>query len=654
MERKQQESGSRLLGLEQLPNELLLEIMWNLDFHSLSQLARIKPLHKLATQILYRKDVICAQDPPLTLSPGTERALIKELLPPLKENHHWGAKALAWGVWHDDVALINRSLAHDAQKVVDYKTLVIKNDKWLGTATPLHIAAMEGLTDLVNHLITHGADVESLAMHLDFDFGDEFKRVTTPLGMALDRNQDMTAVSIIRKGAGLDVSWEEEKDPQRLAYTALMAAVKGENIAALTELLEIQHVNVNATNARGVTALHLATQVYNECEIMPRLLAAGADAQAIDANGETPLHWCCINRMDHVREYIRLLIDANADVNVQNASGETPLGSAAWQRNFRAMECFISSHQADLNLGSQTQSDPWALLTEGYTEDDLPIFDETCASLLTLIKAGIVVDDAKIAAFLEKNCYAIPSFLWQHLHEPIEVERWISSYEELSSRTWMSNKSIRFLLEFYPPPPPEAYGSNTSNWQRIFKNIYRGEAICDPDISQLLAQHAKSTGIGPDGKQLVTWLLGSRWYDHGKHLQLLEQLFALGVDPMAKDIYQRNWIHLLATNRRIGSESFQSTLTLLINYGIDLNAPDNDGDTALHIIVRNGRLEAADLEKANTLIGSGANLDLETTNGHTPLQSFNRTSRKSFGIDLKVATLLNLASCRTPPGPSTQ
>ncbi|ORB90339.1 ankyrin repeat domain-containing protein [Mycobacterium persicum] len=56
-----------------------------------------------------------------------------------------------------------------------------------------------------------------------------------------------------------------------------------------------------------------------------RLLDAGADVNAIDEQGCTPLHFAAKGESDEV---VRLLLDAGADVNARSNRGETPLLNA--------------------------------------------------------------------------------------------------------------------------------------------------------------------------------------------------------------------------------------------------------------------------------------------------------------------------------------
>jgi ankyrin repeat protein len=87
--------------------------------------------------------------------------------------------------------------------------------------------------------------------------------------------------------------------------------------------------NVRARDKQGRTALHLVT---GRVEMTTALLAARADPNAPDANGDTPLHRVVETRFPtHIEqlEVARRLIIAGADPLRPNHEGRTPLANAS-------------------------------------------------------------------------------------------------------------------------------------------------------------------------------------------------------------------------------------------------------------------------------------------------------------------------------------
>ncbi|WP_197502734.1 MULTISPECIES: ankyrin repeat domain-containing protein [unclassified Mycobacterium] len=93
-----------------------------------------------------------------------------------------------------------------------------------------------------------------------------------------------------------------------LHYAAIDAPVGLNHTAALTDPV------LRADNHRKLVDFMLANS--------QRLLAAGADVNAVDSEGSTPLHFAARGISAAV---VRLLLDAGAEVNATNTKGESPL-----------------------------------------------------------------------------------------------------------------------------------------------------------------------------------------------------------------------------------------------------------------------------------------------------------------------------------------
>ena len=90
--------------------------------------------------------------------------------------------------------------------------------------------------------------------------------------------------------------------------------------------------DVNARDNQGRTPLHMPI-CWND-NIVKLLVAAGADVNAKDNEGQTPLHIC-----EHVA-MARALIDAGADINIKDNAGRTPLETCS---NDKILEVLIKA-----------------------------------------------------------------------------------------------------------------------------------------------------------------------------------------------------------------------------------------------------------------------------------------------------------------------
>ncbi|GLD98968.1 hypothetical protein PINS_up007686 [Pythium insidiosum] len=144
-------------------------------------------------------------------------------------------------------------------------------------------------------------------------------------------------------------------------WTPLHAAVtqhRGARDAAL--LLERGGVDVDATTHRGQTPL----MICSRAETAGVLLQFGADTQARDMDGSTPLHIATTNRD---LDTIRVLLRAGADPNAQNRLGRTPLHLLPRTEISRALAAalMLVEHGASLSLPDIDGRSPRELIARG-------------------------------------------------------------------------------------------------------------------------------------------------------------------------------------------------------------------------------------------------------------------------------------------------
>ena len=97
------------------------------------------------------------------------------------------------------------------------------------------------------------------------------------------------------------------------------------DFAAARARLERDPKLLNTRGPRGATPFMFAT-LYADMATFTALLNQGADINAHDDEGATPLMWA----ISHVAK-ARILVERGADVNARSAHGRTPLMIAAGQ-----------------------------------------------------------------------------------------------------------------------------------------------------------------------------------------------------------------------------------------------------------------------------------------------------------------------------------
>jgi ankyrin repeat protein len=129
----------------------------------------------------------------------------------------------------------------------------------------------------------------------------------------------------------------------------LIEAVKAGSVENVRTLLK-QRVDVNAATPDGTTALHWAVQA-NANELAQLLIAAGARANAANRYGVTPLTLAATNGNAVLTE---ALLKAGANPNVVVGEGETILMTAARAGNVETIKALVA-HGADVNAAEQWQ-----------------------------------------------------------------------------------------------------------------------------------------------------------------------------------------------------------------------------------------------------------------------------------------------------------
>ena len=160
----------------------------------------------------------------------------------------------------------------------------------------------------------------------------------TALHFAAQVEEGQTLIPILMK-AGADINARNANGTTPLMFCA--AEDWHKNVTALS----CGQLNVNAKDNSGFTALHYAALngydasnlreigattgnaledaiIFHHVDDVKKLIAEGTHINSAGARGYTPLHWAAIYESP---ELIHLLLQAGANVNAQNEVGETPL-----------------------------------------------------------------------------------------------------------------------------------------------------------------------------------------------------------------------------------------------------------------------------------------------------------------------------------------
>lgn len=218
------------------------------------------------------------------------RLLIQKGVPVNAKNSSFGNTPLH-EVYNNKTAGVTAMLLENGAQV-DARNLEQK--------TPLHLAAEIGRADIVDVLIRNGADVNARSSNN-----------STPLHFGIS-HVDVTR-RLLQAGAN-----------PALKDDAGAAPIHSPNLApASLQLLINQGVDINLPAYEGKTPLHIHgqppyTNASAQADLVKLLLANGAQADARDAKGQTPLYGANF-------ESAQQMIAANANLNSQDLEGNTLL-----------------------------------------------------------------------------------------------------------------------------------------------------------------------------------------------------------------------------------------------------------------------------------------------------------------------------------------
>jgi len=265
--------------------------------------------------------------------------------------------------------------------------------------TPLSNASLVGLTEIVKLLLAKGADVNAKD-----DFGH------TPLREASDNGHYEVVKLLLANGAndynggligsagfgniefvnlflskGADVNAKDNNGITPLYKASSMGhyevvkllLANGANdynggLIGSAYFGDIEFVNlflskgadVNAKDNNGITPLYKASSM-GHYEVVKLLLSKGADVNAKDNNGWTPLR--VASSRGHT-EIVKLLIAKRADVNAKDNNGNTPLSEASMWGHTEVVKLLIAK-RADVNAKDNNGDTPLSSASyEGHTE----------------------------------------------------------------------------------------------------------------------------------------------------------------------------------------------------------------------------------------------------------------------------------------------
>lgn len=392
---------------------------------------------------------------------------------------------------------------------------------------------------------------------------------------------------------------------------SLVDAVKSKDQSAIRELLR-KHTDINASDVDGATALHW-TAYQDDAETAELLLRAGANVKAANRYGVTPLSLVCINGN---AAFIEMLLKAGADPNTTLPGGERVLMTAARSGNVAAVKMLISrgadvhsketrrgqtaimwaaaeGHAAVVEALIQAGADFRERLDSGYTPFLFAVREGHIDVARVLLKAGedvnAVVQAAPTRSRLASGAgfpkpstsplilavinghFELAAMLLDAGADPNAIG---PGYTALHAVTW-----VRKPGGGDNDPAPQGSGSMTS--LELVKKL----ASRDANLNARMTKPVKVGLTGLNTLGATPFLLAARTAD----AELMRTLATLGADPRLPNANNATPLIVAAglgtrsPGEDAGTESeVLEAVQVALELGNDLNAVDNNGETAMH------------------------------------------------------------------------
>jgi ankyrin repeat protein len=398
---------------------------------------------------------------------------------------------------------------------------------------------------------------------------------------------------------------------------ALADAAERRDQAAVRALLQTG-VDVNATQVDGSTALHWAA--YNEdAETVALLLRAKANVNAVNHYGVPPVAVACTSGSAAI---VKLLLEAGADANATMKGGETVLMLASRSGNVETVKALLArgaKHDTRERHGQtalmwaaaegntavvraliEAGADIKATLESGFTPFFLAVREGRLDTVRAFLAAGIDVNatvprpdnaprstagsyirpvDRGTSALLlavQNGHFELAIALVDAGADPNDVR---SGFTALHTISWVRRPDSSDNSD----PAPAAGAGRMTSLEFVREIVKRGANANFRLAKGAPKQPNTSSRIESDGATPILFAADR------SDVPLMRLLVELGADPLLPNF--NNTTPLMAAAGLGTTEPLEEAgeeneaveaVNMLLDLGADINAVNNDGDTAMH------------------------------------------------------------------------
>ena len=359
--------------------------------------------------------------------------------------------------------------------------------------------------------------------------------------------------------------------------------------------------DVNAPQVDGTTALHWAAY-HDDLDTARLLVEAGADANAANRYGVPALSLAATNGN---AAFVQFLLDAGADANAALQGGETVLMTAARTGSLAAVRALLADgadpnarerreqtalmwaasegHLGIVNALLDAGADVHASLRSGFTPLFFAVREGNIDVVHRLLEAGVDVN-----AVLERVKDGPDAAVNNASYRPVELAVELmeagadpndqrSGFAPLHTMSWVRKPDASDRGD----PPPIGSG-NLTGLQFVRKLTDLGADVNLRLNSAVRPPHTASR-LGMEGA--TAFLMAADRAD----VAFMQLLLELGADPFLPNVEGSTplmaaaGLGTTAPEEEAGSEAeARDAVELLVGLGANLDAVDDNGDTAVH------------------------------------------------------------------------
>jgi len=460
--------------------------------------------------------------------------------------------------------------------------------------TPLHIAAIQHHKSIARYLLANGAHTSAQDI-----------TGATPLHEAVRYGDIDIAKALLESGA--DVNAEDN-----LGKTPVMLVIPEDKREAMYRILIEHAADVAKKDAYGDTVLHTATMTSLTPSILELLVAGGADVNARNKDGVSPLLIAVQKRnFAHVKFYA----ERGADINSADKAGDTPL-TLALKDGQAMLEMLVNrtnalSHDSNGNTPLHT-----AVIVNASIEqirylisltDDINARNSDGNNALYLAvernnkKIGELLLAKNADIFSTNNANDSPLHL--ALKKGGDTQGWLITSRTITATDGSGNTALHYAVEWglkkaalsliEKGANPEAKNANGET------PLFSAAKTNDPAMTALIVKGGSSIKARDNfgSSPLHTAV---RWDADAS----VRELVQLGIDVNAQNVAGKSALSEAVLAGKL------STAKLLIDSGADINASDNTGRTILMDAIRSRNADVIAM-----LLSNKANPQIQEING---------------------------------------